>query len=84
MTHHHNHNHHNQETASTLSFDQKMAKLLEHWIKHNKEHAETYRDWARKAKDKDVGKVFILLEEAAVITEEINKKFEEALKMTAS
>ena len=84
MTHHHDHNHHNHETASTLSFDQKMSKLLEHWIKHNKEHAETHRDWARKAKDKDMGKVFILLEEAAVITEDINKKFEEALKMMAS
>ena len=82
MTHHHNH--HNHETASTLSFDQKMAKLLDHWIKHNKEHAETYRDLAGKAKDKDMGKVFILLEEAAVITEEINKKFEEALRLTDS
>ncbi|OQW96892.1 MAG: hypothetical protein BWK74_07510 [Desulfobacteraceae bacterium A6] len=84
MTHHDNHNHHNHETASTLSFDQKMAKLLEHWIKHNKEHAETYRDWAKKAKNKDMGKVFILLEDAAAITEGINKKFEEALRMIPS
>jgi len=86
MTHHHNHDHdhHDHETASTLSFDQKTAKLLEHWIKHNKEHAETYRDWAKKAKDKDMGKVFILLDEAAVITEEINRKFEEALKLIPS
>lgn len=82
MTHHHNH--HNHETASTLSIDQKMVKLLEHWIKHNKEHAETYRDWAKKAKDKDMEKVFLLLEEAAGLTGEINRKFEEALKMMDS
>jgi len=80
----HDHNHHNNETASILSFDQKIAKLLDHWIKHNKEHAETYRDWARKAKDKDMGKVFILLEEAAAITDEINRKFEEALRLMES
>ncbi|RPH52749.1 MAG: hypothetical protein EHM85_01760 [Desulfobacteraceae bacterium] len=82
MTHHHNH--HDHETDSTLSFDQKIPKLLVHWIKHNKDHAETYRDWARKAKDKDMGNIFILLEEAAVKTEEINRKFEEALKQIPS
>jgi len=82
MTHHHNH--HNHDTVSALSFEQKMAKLLEHWINHNKEHAGTYRDWAGKAKDKDMGKVFILLEEAAAITDEINRKFEDALKLIIS
>ncbi|MDQ1330979.1 MAG: hypothetical protein QG578_1244 [Thermodesulfobacteriota bacterium] len=82
MTHHHNH--HSHDTVSALSFEQKMAKLLEHWINHNKEHAGTYRDWAGKAKDKDMGKVFILLEEAAAITDEINIKFEDALKLITS
>lgn len=82
MTHHNDH--HNHEIVSTLSFDQKMAKLLEHWIQHNKEHAGTYRDWAGKAKDKDMEKVFILLEKAAAMTDEMNRKFEEALKLIPS
>ena len=34
--------------------------------------------------DKDMGKIFILLEEAATITDEMNRKFEEALKLIPS
>ena len=58
MTHHHNHNH---DIQSTLSFDEKMIKLIEHWIKHNDDHAATYRDWAKKAKEKDNDKAASLL-----------------------
>jgi len=42
MTHEHNHEIHN-----SLTFDEKLVKLLEHWIKHNDDHAENYRDWAK-------------------------------------
>ncbi len=73
MTHHHHH-----EIKSTLSFDEKMIKLLDHWIKHNDDHAKTYRDWAQKAKDKDMRKAASLLKDAADLTLTINKKFEEA------
>ncbi|MFH1975533.1 MAG: hypothetical protein ABIJ52_08220 [Pseudomonadota bacterium] len=81
---HHDHDHHNDnhETNATIPFDKKMVKLLEHWIKHNADHAETYREWAGKAKDNDMKNIFILLEEAVAITEEINKKFKKALKLT--
>ena len=75
MTHHHKHDH---EIQSTLSFDEKMIKLLEHWIKHNGDHAETYRDWAQKAKEKNMRKASSLLEDAAEMTLMISKKFEEA------
>ncbi|HAM49439.1 MAG TPA: hypothetical protein DCP92_01590 [Nitrospiraceae bacterium] len=27
---------------------EKLKKLLHHWSEHNEEHAETYRDWAKK------------------------------------
>jgi len=56
MTHHHHHHHHDHdhEIESTLSFDEKMIKLLEHWVKHNDDHAETYRGWAKKAKEKNM------------------------------
>ncbi len=75
MTHHHQHDH---EIQSTLSFDEKMIKLLEHWIKHNDDHAGTYRDWAQKAKEKNMRKASSLLEDAAEMTLMISKKFEEA------
>jgi hypothetical protein len=74
MTHHH----HDHEIQSTLSFDEKMIKLLEHWIKHNDDHAQTYRDWAQKAKEKNMRKASSLLEDAAEMTLMISKKFEEA------
>jgi hypothetical protein len=89
MSHHHNHKHHHHhdhdhdhhETKSTLSLDEKLIKLLEHWIKHNESHVETYRDWAQKAKADNMDKVSALIEEAADLTGPINKKFEEAAKL---
>lgn len=77
MAHHHNH-HHGHDIQSTLSFDEKMIKLLEHWTKHNHDHAKTYRDWSRKAKDKGRSGTAALLEEAAKMTDSISKKFKEA------
>jgi hypothetical protein len=77
MTHHHHHDH---DVKSTLSFDEKMIKLLEHWIKHNEDHAQTYTDWAQKAKEKSKGETARLLEDAAEMTLLIGKKLESALK----
>jgi hypothetical protein len=82
MTHHHHHHHdHDPKSEGTLSFDEKMIKLLEHWIKHNDDHAETYRDWAKKAKEKNMDKAGSLLEDAAEMTLMISKKFEEAVRI---
>lgn len=76
MTHHH----HDHEIQRTLSFDEKMIKRLEHWIKHNEDHAQTYRDWAQKAKEKNKSKAALMLEDAAEMTLAISKKFELAIK----
>jgi uncharacterized protein (DUF302 family) len=72
MTHHHHH-HHGHETESTLSFDEKLIKLIEHWIKHNGDHAETYRDWAQKAKQNGMGDASVLLNDVAELTDRISK-----------
>jgi len=77
MTHHHHHDH-DHGIGNSLSFDEKMIKLLEHWAKHNDDHAETYRDWAKKAKEKNMDEAGSLLEDAAEMTLAISKKFEEA------
>jgi len=57
-----------------------MIKLLEHWIKHNEDHARTYMDWAQKAKEKNKSETARLLEDAAEMTLLIGKKFESAIK----
>ena len=82
MTHHHHHHHeHEHDTESTLSFDEKMIKLLEHWIRHNDDHAETYRDWAKKAKENHMDEAGSLILDAAEMTLAISKKFEEAVRI---
>ena len=83
--HHHDHGHdHHHEEKSTLSLEEKLIKLLDNWIRHNESHAETYRDWAKKAKADNMAQVSSLLEDAADITGSINKKFEEAAKLMQS
>ncbi len=84
--HEHDHHHHDHagEGGETLSFDRKLVKLLEHWIRHNDDHAENYRDWARKAKEKNFTQEGRLMEDAAEMTLAISQKFEAAIKLIKS
>lgn len=61
-----------------MSFDEKIAKLFEHWIKHNDDHARTYKEWSKKAAAENRAAVSSLLDEAADMTLQISKKFEAA------
>ena len=79
---HHDHQHHSghhDHPSAELSFDEKLIKLLEHWIRHNQEHAKTYGDWAEKAAADSKGEVSILLNEAVSLSMDLNRKFEKAL-----
>ncbi len=62
-----------------MSFEEKMLKLLDHWIRHNDDHAGTYRSWAEKARDNKMDDTAALLLEAAQMTVAINGKFEAAM-----
>ena len=79
--HHHHHDHHEHDVKSELSFDAKLIKLLDHWLKHNGDHAGTYKDWAEKARQNQLDAVAALLEDVCDLTEEINAKFESAAKL---
>ena len=72
------HHHHHHDSHGELSFDEKIEKMLSHWIKHNEDHASNYRNWAEKAKANGKDKAGILLEEAADMSLAINEKFEAA------
>ena len=78
---HHHHPHHDHDSPGELSFDEKIEKMLSHWIKHNEDHASNYRNWAQKAKANDMGKAAALLEAAADMSVAINEKFKEALAL---
>ena len=78
--HDHHHEHHAGDRETSLSFDQKLVKRLQHWISHNDDHAGTYREWARRTADSGMPSVSNLLEEAAQITMEISRKLDEAIR----
>jgi hypothetical protein len=61
-----------QTSSDTLSLEEKLSKLFDHWIQHNDDHAKTYRAWGSKAKHQKLDEIACLLEEAAQITEKIN------------
>jgi hypothetical protein len=72
---HHEHDHHHSES---LSFEEKMSKLLEHWLKHNSDHVQTYREWGQKAKDAGLTDMAAILEDIAAASSALNQKFEAA------
>ena len=76
-----NHEHHHHNATSELTFHEKTVKILEHWIKHNIDHAENYTKWANDVKDNNIDSIVSeLLKEAADLTLAINDKFTEAIK----
>jgi len=80
MSHEHQHDH-PDDTKDSLSFDEKLIKILEHWVKHNDDHARTYRDWAKEAKSAGMQDVAFLLEGAADMTLLISNKFDQAIEI---
>jgi len=72
------HHHHDNETGGELTFDEKMLKLLEHWIKHNHDHAATYQQWSQKAKQNGLEQVARILSEAVETTDSLSRRFEQA------
>ena len=73
------HHHHDHDSHEEIPFDEKLVKLLSHWIKHNQDHALNYRNWAEKAKTNGKGQLAELLEAAAEMSLAVNEKFEAAL-----
>jgi len=57
---------------------ERVKKKLEHWIEHNKEHAESFRKAAREADEIGLVEVGKRLREAAKSMEEISALLEEA------
>jgi len=76
--HHHDHDH---DSHGEMPFDEKLLKLLNHWIKHNEDHASNYRNWAEKAKANDQKKSAALLAEAAKMSLAVNDKFRNVLTL---
>ena len=66
------HHHHEHDIESPLSFNAKLTKMLEHWLKHNNDHAQTYQRWAEEARHEGLEKIGAAIMEVKQKSEEIN------------
>lgn len=61
---------------------EKLKHLLHHWMEHNLEHAEIYREWAGKVSSAGDEELSQILASLCDETRKLNRLFEEALKKT--
>lgn len=89
MTHHHDHHdhhdhdhhhHHHGDGGDVLPVNEKLAKLFDHWVRHNDSHAETYRQWQEKAKAHGMEDVAAVLTEVSAMTDAITEKLRTGAK----
>ena len=57
---------------------EKLEKMVSHWLKHNADHAETYRQWADRARQAGFLEVADILESVAKDSQAINTDLEKA------
>ncbi len=83
-SHGHSHTHtHSHGDAGEMSLEQKLAKLVSHWIDHNDSHKQTFFTWAERAHKEGLTDVAAAIEKAGVLSEEVTgllKQAESALK----
>jgi RNA:NAD 2'-phosphotransferase (TPT1/KptA family) len=81
MSHHHehNHHHHSHDQNTEMSMEEKLAKLLSHWLQHNEEHAKSYEQWAQRAASHGLAEVGSLIEKAAEKTRAADEDFKAAI-----
>jgi len=58
----------------------KLRILLSHWIEHNKEHAEEFREWADKAKGFGEAEAYEEMRQAAQGMDKSSESLSRALK----
>lgn len=78
------HHHHDHKPQGEMPLDEKLLKLIAHWIKHNEEHAVNYRNWAEKAKANGQVEAGALINEAAEVSLAINQKLQKASALIGS
>jgi hypothetical protein len=81
--HHHDHGHHDHQENKTevreLSFEEKLIRMFEHWIKHNESHSQTYADWREKARANGMAGVAGLLDEIGQLNSRLTEKLKDGL-----
>ena len=57
----------------------KLNILLEHWVEHNNDHAEEFREWAEKAREYMGGSISEKIDVAADRMTQANESLKEAI-----
>lgn len=78
MGHQDENSHASAGNGEGLSFPQKASKLIDHWIRHNDEHAQSYKNWAAEFRKNDMPAAASLLDAAAELTSQINLTLKQA------
>ena len=83
MSHHDHdhHHHHHSDHATEMPFSEKMVRLIQHWMKHNSDHAATYQEWAAKARDNHLMELADKIQEITELTREIDHRLKDAANL---
>ena len=68
----HHHDHSSEKLNQSIPFRDKAHKLIDHWVKHNDEHARSYRQWADAFRQQGLESAAALLTSAAELSRQIN------------
>lgn len=77
MSEHHP-DHSSERQNQTLEFPEKAHKLIDHWVRHNDDHAQSYRQWADTFRANGLDSAAAMLDSAAELTRQINLTLAEA------
>lgn len=81
--HGHEHHHHSShdDGQAEMPMAEKLQKMVSHWLRHNADHSETYRQWAGRARQAGLFEVADILESVAKESQSINSDLEKAGKI---
>jgi len=87
--HHHGHKHSHApegEEAPTpaITPTEKLKRMMEHWLRHNEEHARSFSDWAERARSMGQAGVAVLIEDVARQSLHQNEQLQKALQLLKS
>lgn len=77
MSHRHS-DHPSESSGRPVAFAEKAHKLIDHWVKHNDDHARNYQQWAGTFRENGLVSAAALLDSAAELTDKINRILAEA------
>ena len=84
-SHPHHHHHHGEDSShpshETPSALEKLKKMVEHWVSHNRDHARSFNEWAQRAREMGQQEVATLLDQVAEQSLVQNQALEKALEL---